>query len=285
MKKRKRNSDILPELQEERRNLYQELSEEGRQLRNESLSDAVKHIFSLKDDVATHDEIRDRILGGGKVTGTNMCVLMLAILIASVGLNTNSTAVIIGAMLISPLMGSILAMAYGTISADGRTTLVHALGFLFQILISVVSSFLFFLLSPLKSQTTELLARTTPTFFDVIVAICGGLAGIIGQTRKDKANNIIPGVAIATALMPPLCTCGYSLANGQWNMLLGALYLFTVNIYFIFCSASIILSVLQIPKVRSVSDEKWRRLRKSMIRNAILIAIPSLIIGVLMARG
>lgn len=123
----------------------------------------------------------------------------------------------------------------------------------------------------------ELLARTSPTFFDVLIAFFGGLAGIIGQTRLDKTNTVIPGVAIATALMPPLCTCGYSIANGQWNMLLGAGYLFIINAYFIFLAASIILSVLEIPKTKELTEKEWRRYRYRMVRNTIIIAIPSIV--------
>ena len=120
------------------------------------------------------------------------------------------------------------------------------------------------------------MARTGPTFFDVLIAFFGGLAGIIGQTRQDKANTIIPGVAIATALMPPLCTCGYSIANGRWDMLLGAGYLFIINTYFIFMSAGIILSVLKIPKMRDLTPKEWKTRRFRMIVNTILIMLPSI---------
>ncbi len=166
--------------------------------------------------------------------------------IASVGLNMSSTAVIIGAMLISPIMGSILASAYGSVSADYPLLRNHMIGFGLQIAISVAAASIYFLLSPVKEPTAELMARTAPTFYDVLIAFFGGLAGIIGQTRLDKTNTVIPGVAIATALMPPLCTCGYSIANGRLDMLLGAGYLFIINAYFIFLAASAILTVLKI---------------------------------------
>lgn len=172
-------------------------------------------MFSLSEDSASYKEIRTRLLDGGQVTGTNMCVLVCAMVIASVGLNMSSTAVIIGAMLISPIMGSILASAYATVSGDYPLLRKHALGFGVQIVISVSAAMIYFFLSPVKEPTVELLARTSPTFFDVLIAFFGGLAGIIGQTRDDKVNTVVPGVAIATALMPPLCTCGYSIANGR----------------------------------------------------------------------
>ena len=245
--------------------------------KKETIKDELKRIFSLSGDSASNEEIRTRLLDGGQVTGTNMCVLVCAMIIASVGLNVSSTAVIIGAMLISPLMGSILASAYASISADYSLLRKHTIGFAIQIIISVSAAALYFLFSPVKEPTVELLARTSPTFFDVLIAFFGGLAGIIGQTRQDKANTVIPGVAIATALMPPLCTCGYSIANGRWDMLLGAGYLFLINTYFIFMSAGIILSVLKIPKMRELTEKEWKIRRFRMIVNTIIIMIPSII--------
>ena len=247
------------------------------QLKTEKLKTSVRKMFSLKEDAASHEEIRDRLLSGGKITGTNMCVLICAMIIASTGLITNSTAVIIGAMLISPIMGSILAAAYGTASCDIPLVRNHIVGFVIQIAISVAASTVFFLIVPEKGATSELLARTSPTFYDIIVATAGGVAGVIGQTRRDKANTIIPGVAIATALMPPLCTCGYSIANGKWMMLLGAGYLFLVNSYFIFLSSNIVLALLKVPKVRELTEKEWKRVNRGMIRNMVIMLIPSLI--------
>lgn len=255
------------------------------QLKTEKLKIAVRNMFSLKEDAASHEEIRDRLISGGKITGTNMCVLICAMIIASAGLITNSTAVIIGAMLISPLMGSILATAYGVVSNDFPLARNHIVGFIIQIAMSVAASTVFFLIAPEKGATSELLARTSPSFYDIIIATAGGIAGVIGQTRKDKANNIIPGVAIATALMPPLCTCGYSIANGSWRMLLGAGYLFLVNTYFIFLSSAVVLSVLKIPKVRELTEKEWKRLCRGMIRNAVIVAVPSLVPIILMVLG
>ena len=197
--------------------------------------------------------------------------------ISSVGLNMSSTAVIIGAMLISPIMGSILASAYGSVSADYPLLRNHMIGFGLQIAISVAAASIYFLLSPVKEPTAELMARTAPTFYDVLIAFFGGLAGIIGQTRLDKTNTVIPGVAIATALMPPLCTCGYSIANGRWDMLLGAGYLFIINAYFIFLSASAILTVLKIPKTKELTEKEWKMHRLRMVRNTLIIAIPSIV--------
>ena len=240
----------------------------------ETLKETAGKWFSISEDAASNDEIRNRLLAGGKITGTNMCVMICAIIIASVGLNTDSVAVIIGAMLISPLMGSILATAYGAVSNDGYLVKKHLAGFGFQIVVSIVAAAVYFLLSPVKEATVQLIARTHPSFFDVLVATAGGVAGIIGQTREDKANNIIPGVAIATALMPPLCTCGYAIANREWYMLLGALYLFAINAYFIFGSASVVLSALGIPKVRELTDAEWKKKQRRMVRNTIILILP-----------
>lgn len=179
----------------------------------ENFRTILKKMFSITEDAASNEEIRDRILSGGKITGTNMVVMICAILIASVGLNTNSIAVIIGAMLISPLMGSILAISYGTVSNDAYLIKRHSFGFAVQIVMSVVTATIYFLLSPVKEPTEQLLARTNPNFFDVIIAISGGVAGIVGQTRKDKSNNIIPGVAIATNLF---CRLYDFPLYGQW---------------------------------------------------------------------
>lgn len=268
------------------RNKRDEIRESGEHEKRHQEWKALWHyMFSISADSASHEEIKQRLLDGGRVSGTNMCVMVCAILIASVGLNTNSTAVIIGAMLISPLMGSILAIGYGTVTADYFVVRRHLTGFLFQIICSVLTSVIYFLLSPEKGVTAELLNRTNPSFYDVIIASAGGIAGIIGQTRKDKANNIIPGVAIATALMPPLCTCGYSIANQKWRMLSGALYLFVVNSYFIYMSACVVLTLLRIPQVRETSEKERKRTVHKLVRNAVLISLPSIVLGLLIHQG
>ena len=241
----------------------------------------LKEAFSLKKDVAGHDEIKQRLISGGQVSGTNMCILMLAIIIASIGLNMNSTAVIIGAMLISPLMGSIMAMAYGTATADGHLFRKSIIGLAFQVTICLIASTFYFLISPISTTTSELLARTQPTIWDVLIAVCGGTAGMIGMTREEK-SNVIPGVAIATALMPPLCTCGYSIAYNRWDMLLGAGYLFAINAYFIFLSSAVVLLIIETPKKRELSDKQRKKLTHSLIINTIVMIIPSVLFAVMM---
>jgi len=286
---KKEKEELKAEVKKEREEFKKDIESGKQEIRNViettidpngdkviSAGEIFGEMFSITKDVASREQIRENLISGGHVTGTNMCLLVLAILIASIGLNVNSTAVIIGAMLISPLMGTIQATAYGTATSDFPLIVRSIMGFLTQVFISLCTSTLYFLISPLSDTTSELLARTQPTIWDVMIAICGGLAGIIGVTRKEK-TNVIPGVAIATALMPPLCTCGYSIAHGQWRMLLGAGYLFAANSYFIFLSAAIILMVLGIPKVKIVDKRRSRRFRNAMIRNTILMIIPSII--------
>ena len=249
-----------------------------------TVKEILKDAFSLESDTANHEEIRTRLVEGGQVTGTNMCVLMLAIFIASIGLNMNSTAVIIGAMLISPLMGSIQAAAYGTATADLRLFRKSVIGLMFQVMVCLITSTLYFLISPISTTTSELLARTQPTIWDVLIALFGGIAGIIGITRKEK-SNVIPGVAIATALMPPLCTCGYGIATGQWRFLLGAGYLFLVNSYFIFFSSAAILLMLKVPRKKEITLEQWKRLKKVIIRNTLIMILPSIVIAYIMVQN
>jgi len=250
-----------------------------------SWKEVFHRMFSLKEDSATHEEIRDRILKGGQVSGTNMIVMMCAILVASVGLNTNSVAVIIGAMLISPLMGSILAIAYGTATGNKQIIEKHIVGFLFQIGISVLTSTVYFFLSPLKDVTDELAARTEPNLYCVIVAFFGGLAGIVATTRLDKSSTVLPGVAIATAIMPPLCTCGYAIANLRADMLINAAYLFLLNAYFIYLAAELVLFALEVPRAALKTKKEQRRFILVRIRNTVIILLPCLILAFRMLHG
>lgn len=243
-----------------------------------------KQAFSLRSDVADYDVIRDRLIANGQVTGTNLFVLFCAIIIASVGLNVNSTAVIIGAMLVSPLMGTIQLMGYGTASLDSQRFKRAFYGFIFQVLVALGTSTLYFLISPIDNATSELLARTNPSVFDVLIALAGGFAGIVGVTRKKETSNVIPGVAIATALMPPLCTCGYSIANGRWMMLAGAGYLFVINTFFIFLASVIVLLILEVPAVAESTQKERVRIRRMLTRNAIIVLIPAIILGAITVR-
>ena len=161
--------------------------------------------------------------------GPNAWILAVAVIIASIGLNVNSIPVVIGAMLISPLMGPIFGLGLGLGVNDIQLMKSSGKNLLVMVSISLAVAFLYFIITPLSlSNPTELLARTSPTFYDVLIALFGGFAGILEQCRKDK-GTVFSGVAIATALMPPLCTAGYGLACGEFSYFLGALYLFVIN--------------------------------------------------------
>lgn len=245
----------------------------------QSFKKIVTEAFSLKEDTASNSEIQARLHSAGKVTGTNLCMMACANIIACIGLNAGQMTIVVGAMLIEPLMGSILMIAYSTVSANRHQFKSSSLGFLFQICTSIIASTLYFLLTPVKEPTPELLSMTQPTVFEVMVAIVGGVAGVIGQTRKDRVNTIIPGVAIATALMPPLCTCGYAIANLNLSMLLGSAYMFIVNSYFIALGASIILSLFKIPMDEKMTEEELKNATKGMIFNTLVLLIPAVIVS------
>ena len=234
----------------------------------------LKDFFDLHGDIASTQEIMKRINAGVRFRGTNLSVLMPAIFIASIGLNMNSTAVIIGAMLISPLMGSILGIGYGLARYDSTYIRSSAGRLLAQVIISVAASTLYFFLTPIDGPSSELLARTSPTIWDVLIAVFGGLAGIIGVTRKE-GGNVIPGVAIATALMPPLCTAGYGIATGVMAYTVGALYLFFINSFFICLTAFIVLKIIDIPSKIERNSVEFSRQKRYLMAFAVLVTLPS----------
>ena len=244
--------------------------------KNEIFIEMFREAFDLHWDNAPYDEIRKNIILGSRVKGTNMCILILAIFIASIGLNMNSTAVIIGAMLISPLMGGIMAIGYGIATVDLKLVRNASLGLFFQVIICIITSTIYFSISPISTACSELLARTKPSIWDVLIAICGGLAGIIGVTRKEK-GNVIPGVAIATALMPPLCTAGYGLATQQITFFTGAMYLFFINGFFICLSTVVVIKIMKVPCKVYVNEKIRKKITRLTIIIALVITIPSVI--------
>ena len=181
-------------------------------------------------------------------------------------------------MLISPLMGPILATGFGFATLNFTVAKSGILRLSLQITIAVLASALYFYISPVQTATSELLARTEPTIFDVFIAIFGGLAGIIGQTRKTL-DNVIPGVAIATALMLPLCTAGYGLASGNWNYFFGASYLFFINTFFIFFAAFIVLKGVYSLPFHEQAEERIRRNQLIFLVIGLIMAIPSIYAG------
>ena len=238
----------------------------------------INKYFDIHFERADDATISKRLIGGAKIKGPALVTLILSIFIASIGLNMNSTAVVIGAMLISPLMGPILATGFGFATLNFTVVKSGILRLSLQITIAVLASALYFYISPVQTATSELLARTEPNIFDVFIAIFGGLAGIIGQTRKTL-DNVIPGVAIATALMPPLCTAGYGLANGNWNYFFGASYLFFINAFFIFFASFIVLKGVYSLPYHKQAEEVNRRNQLIFLVIGLIMAIPSIYAG------
>ena len=230
--------------------------------------------LSLTDDKADDDVIDSRIRGDVEMRGSNLWILMFAILVASIGLNVNSTAVTNGAMLISPLMGPIMGIGYGTGINDYELIRRSLKNLFIATLIALLTSTLYFLISPLSTAQSELLARTTPTLWDVLIGFFGGLAGIVGATRKEK-SNVIPGVAIATALMPPLCTAGFGLATGHWNYFFGAFYLYAINFVFIALSAFIIVRFFNVSEKKYVDPEIAKKAQRYIAIVVIVTLLPS----------
>lgn len=231
--------------------------------------------FTLTGQLVSQDEAEHNIREGVSFRGTNILILIIAILIASLGLNTNSTAVIIGAMLISPLMGPIIGLGLGVGIHDFDLikrcirNLVMAASF------SVIKATIYFLISPVSEQHSELLARTSPTIYDVLIGFFGGGAGIIALGANNK-GNVIPGVAIATALMPPLCTAGYGIATWQLNYFFGAFYLFFINSVYIAFATFIGVKLMKY-QPHSVSDvARARKVRRIVYTLAILTMLPSI---------
>lgn len=201
--------------------------------------------------------------------GTNVLILIFAILIASVGLNVNSAAVVIGAMLISPLMGPIVGVGAGLGVMDLALVRRALKNLGFAVGASLVTSTLYFMISPLSEAHSEILARTSPTIWDVLIALAGGFAGIVATASKER-GNVVPGVAIATALMPPLCTAGYGLAHLNWSFFAGAMYLFVINSVFISIAALATVRWLNYPTVHWEQESVKRRIRR--ITTVIVLA-------------
>lgn len=226
------------------------------------------------DEIQTIDYIRKNV----EFKGTNLWILIFAIFVASVGLNVNSTAVIIGAMLISPLMGPIIGIGMGVGINDFELIKKSLKNLAVAIIISVITSATYFLISPLSDAQSELLARTTPTIYDVFIALFGGFAGIVAGSSREK-SNAIPGVAIATALMPPLCTAGYGIATGNLYYFLGAFYLFFINSVFISLSTFLIVRFLKYPKKQFMDAQREKRVKSYIIAFVIVTVIPSVYLG------
>lgn len=234
----------------------------------------IKNLFSLHLGEESPQKVRENILGGISFRGANLWILACAILIASIGLNVNSTAVIIGAMLISPLMGPIVGSGYALATYDIDLLRRSIKNLLIATFVGLIVSCFYFYLSPFKEVQSELLARTSPTIYDVMIAFFGGIVGVISMTRVEKGNPI-PGVAIATALMPPLCTAGFGLATFNFKFIAGALYLYCINCFFIAISTFLIIKYLKYRPVTTENKAFDKKVKMSIYVLIFLMIVPS----------
>ena len=241
---------------------------------NQTLWQVVKRYFNVMPDKATEENVIAQITEGVDFHGATLWILILAVFIASLGLNVNSTAVIIGAMLISPLMGPIIGMGLAVGIADLNLFRKAINNYLITSIFSVVTATIYFTISPITEAQSELLARTSPTLYDVLIALCGGAAGILAIATKGK-NNVIPGVAIATALMPPLCTAGYGLAMGNTSYFFGAFYLYFINTVFIAFTTCVGVRLMHFHRKKIVNQEKLKRVNYYIVSIVIITMIPA----------
>lgn len=241
----------------------------------DSLKNMIVKRFNLRHEQAQEEVVIESIIKNSDFIGANIWTLIFAILIASIGLNMNSAAVIIGAMLISPLMGPIMGVGLGIGTNDFELVKKGGRNLLVATVIGISVSTIYFLITPINAAQSELLARTTPTVYDVFIAFFGGLVGVVAATRKEK-SNAIPGVAIATALMPPLCTAGFGLATGNLYYFLGAVYLYCINSIFICISTFLIIRLMKF-KRKTFEDKRYqRKVSRYILLTTIITILPSI---------
>lgn len=236
-------------------------------------------LFNLKHGQEDKEKTLENVKANISFSGANLWILACAIMVASVGLNVNSTAVVIGAMLISPLMGPIVASGFALGIYDFPLLRSALKNLLIATVVGLVVSTLYFYLSPFKEVQSELLARTAPNIYDILIAFFGGLVGVIAVTRVEKGNPI-PGVAIATALMPPLCTAGYGLATGNYRFFLGAMFLYLINCVFICIATYLIVKLLKYPAKEIVDNKYQKRVQYGLTGLIVVMLVPSLLFAV-----
>lgn len=250
----------------------------------------LKRAFNIREGRAPYHVIRKRFVNGARLTGSHLCILIIAMLIASIGLDIDSDIAIVGAMLICPLMGSVLAMAYGVATLDREITVEAVAGLALQMVFCLVTSTLYFKLSPLGATTAAIIDNSTPTVWDLAVALAGGFAGGLGNSRDQEPATLIAGVAVATALMPPLCAAGYGIAIASGSLFLSALYEFGINVVFIALAAEAVLLLLRVPLKRDLNgdgivtaeenaevDELSHKVRRRIIVGTVIFAIPCIV--------
>ena len=263
-----------------------------------SVATFFKHTFNIREGRAPYHVIRKRFVNGARLNGNHLCILIVAMVIACIGLDTNSDIAIVGAMLICPLMGSVLALAYAAATLDRTLARDAAAGLIVQMVFCLITSTLYFNLSPVAGMTQAMADNSSPTVWDLILALVGGFAGGLGNSRDQEPATLISGVAVATALMPPLCAAGYGIAAMNLGLSLSALYEFGINVVFIALSAMLVLLLLGTPLKRDLNDDGVvtaqedadARSRAHTVRWRILIgtaifAIPCIILTSNMVRA
>lgn len=238
------------------------------------MSNKLWDFINLHNGEEDKQKVLENVTANISFRGSNLWILACAILIASVGLNVNSTAVIIGAMLISPLMGPILGAGFALGTYNFLLLRKSIKNLLIATVVSLLVSAFYFYVSPFKDVQSELLARTSPNIYDVLIAFFGGLVGVIAITRVEKGNPI-PGVAIATALMPPLCTAGYGLATFNFSYFFGAFYLYTINCFFICIATFLVIKYLKYPASATIEPKNEKRIRYGITTLMMIMIIPS----------
>lgn len=238
------------------------------------MSNKLWDFINLHNGEEDKQKVLENVTANISFRGSNLWILACAIIIASIGLNVNSTAVIIGAMLISPLMGPILGAGFALGTYNFLLLRKSVKNLLIATAVSLLVSAFYFYLSPFKDVQSELLARTSPNIYDVLIAFFGGLVGVIAITRVEKGNPI-PGVAIATALMPPLCTAGYGLATFNFNYFFGAFYLYTINCFFICIATFLVIKYLKYPASATIEPKNEKLIRYGITTLMMIIILPS----------
>lgn len=256
-----------------RQNAPEDLAENAKYL-GINIKEFFRGLLDIKTD-SDRESTVEAIKKDISFKGHNAWILIFSIFVASIGLNISSTAVVIGAMLISPLMGPIVGVGMSVAINDVDTLKRSMLNLGVMVGLSVLTAYIYFVISPVKEATPELVSRTYPTLLDVMVAIFGGLALIVAKTKKGTIASVILGVAIATALMPPLCTVGYGLAIANWEYAGGALYLFSINAVFIALSTFVVAKLLGFPLVRYANSKRRRQIAQIASAIAIVVMIPS----------
>lgn len=250
----------------------------------EQLKQQLWEIFNPLPDKDNEALIVQSIKDDVEFKGVRIWILICAIFTASLGLNVNSTAVIIGAMLISPLMNPIVGLGLGLAIYDIALVRRSFRSLAIMVLISITTATIYFAISPLSQAQSELLARTQPTIYDVLIAVVGGAAGILANSSKIK-GNILMGVAIATALMPPLCTAGYGISQGSLSYFLGASYLFTINAIFIALSTLVVVRAMKFSPVAFFSPEREKKIHRWIVGIIICVVTPSIYSGLTLVKG